>query len=129
MRTWIPIVLVLSIVGCAKHKCDLPSAEDKKTFGDIAEMTKGAERCDVTNGELHATHYKANVDNVTAKYKKVLEAKAYKVEVSDHEGTRSNGKPLTGKLIVAEASGQKMNTLVYLLTDGIVETVTAPAKE
>jgi hypothetical protein len=123
------MLAALTMGGCSKHDCDLSSADDQKTFGDIAEMTKGAHSCDVTNGELHATHYDANVDDVTAKYTKVLESKSYKVEVSDHDSTRANGKPLHGKLIVAEVSGKKMNTLVYLLTDGIVETVSAPAKD
>ena len=116
--------LVLASLGCSKHKCELESETDKKSFGEVAEMTGGAFNCMLSNGELIATHGDdATVDGVTDKYKAFLEGKGWKTEVQPHTGTRSNGNSYEGKMLLAEKDGTKLGTLVYPLGDKLIETV------
>lgn len=117
--------LVMGVGACSKHTCDLSSGSDKTTFGDVAPMTGGAFSCFVSNGELVATHGDTTVDAVVTKYKAFLEKDGWKLGVEDYKGSRANGKPVEGKTIAAEKGGKKTSTLVYPLSDKLIETVTS----
>jgi hypothetical protein len=118
-------LVVMALPACAKHKCDLSSGSDKETFGDVAPMTHGAFSCFVSNGELVASFGDTTVADVTSKYQAYLEKNGYtNVKTEDKHGSRSNGKSYEGKIVMAEKSGKKVGTLIYPLTDKLIETVT-----
>ncbi len=118
------LLLSTLTMGCSKHDCGLDSEADKAKFGQIAEITKGAHSCMVSNGQLIAHHKSKSPSDIAASYKGKLEAKKWKVEVKDHNGKRANGKPLKGKMLTATQGDKKAGTLFYSLTDGLVEAVT-----
>lgn len=117
--------LVIGVGACSKHKCDLSSGTDKQTFGDIAPMTGGAFSCMVSGGELVATYGDSTVDAVLTKDKGWLEKNGWKVSVEDYKGERANGKPLEGKMMLSEKGSQKIGTLIYPLSDKLIETVSS----
>lgn len=125
LRYTLMMVALAALAGCSKHDCDLSSEADQKAFGEVAEMTKGAHSCMVSNNELIATHPDVSVTEVADKYKAFLESKSWKVELKDHKGERANGKPLEGKVLLAQNGDKKSTTLVYPLADTIIETVTS----
>jgi hypothetical protein len=122
--------LVVSTSACSKHKCELESDAEKEAFGTLAEMTQGASICLVSNGpegkpEMVATHGDgATVDGVAGKYKTFLEGKQWQVETKPHSGTRANGKPYEGQVVKATAGGKTAMTLIYPLSEELIETVT-----
>ena len=118
--------LMIGVGACSKHKCDLSSGSDKQTFGDVAPMTGGAFSCMVSDGELVATFGDTTVDAVVTKYKAFLEKDGWKVSVEDYKGERANGKPLEGKTVKADKAGKNVSTLVYPLSDKLIETVSSP---
>jgi hypothetical protein len=118
------VVVFLGLAACSKHKCDLSSGSDKETFGDVAPMTGGAFSCFVSNGELVASHGDTTVDAITTKYQAFLEKDGWKVSVEEKTGQRSNGKSYQGKTVTADKGGKKVTTLVYPLTDKLIESVT-----
>lgn len=122
---WAVLGAALTAVGCSKHDCDLSSGSDESKFGEIAEMTGGAHSCSVISAELIAVHPDKSIDEIATKYETFLKSKSWSVEVKDHKSTRANGKPLEGKLLLAEAGGKKLTTLVYNLSDTLIETVTS----
>ena len=117
--------LIIALGACSKHKCDLSAEADKQAFGEIAAMTGGAFSCFVSNGELIASHGDTTVDAVVTKYQGFLEGQGWKVSVKDHKGERANGKPYEGKIMAAEKGGKTAATIVYPLSDKLIETVTA----
>jgi hypothetical protein len=125
--------------GCSEHDCEFANEDQKAALGEVAGMTKGANSCSASmqsagllgepNLELNATHYEATVDKVTSQYETFLKGKGWEVEVKDHEGKRANGNPLEGKMVLAKKDGRNLGTIIYELTDGIVETTTMEVKE
>ncbi len=132
------ILATTMLLGCSEHDCELENDEQKKAFGEIAAMTKGANHCFVSNQaagflgepdlELAATHYQATVDEVATKYASFLKGKGWEVELKDYDGKRANGKPLTGKMVLARKDGRNLGTTVYALSEGIIETATMDIK-
>jgi len=118
------VSMVLALSACAKHKCDLSNGSDKETFGEVAPMTHGAFSCFVSNGELVASFGDTTVADVTAKYQAFLEKDGWtNIKTEDKHGTRANGKSYEGKIIKAEKAGKKVGTLIYPLSDKLIETV------
>jgi hypothetical protein len=126
-----------SLAGCSKHDCKLETEEAKRTFGEVAGMTKGANHCFVSspmlgelaaNGashiELAATHYGTNIDKVAKKYESFLRENGWEVRVEPHTGKRGNGEPYEGKRVLAKKNGRQLGTIVYELGDGIIDTTT-----
>ena len=127
-----------SLAACSEHDCDLDSEEAKRTFGEVAGMTKGANHCFVSDGaafgdlaadgpspkELSASHYDATVDEVASKYESFLKEKGWEVKVEPHTGKRGNGESYEGKRVLAKKDGRQLGTIVYELTDKIIDTTT-----
>lgn len=137
-RLAILLALACSLAACSEHDCKLETEEDKKTFGEIAGMTKGADHCYVSAGsindeleangastkQLAATHYDTNVEDVTKKYEAFLKQKGWDVVVEKHTGKRGNGEAYEGKRVLAKKDGRQLGTVIYELGDKIIDTVT-----
>ena len=120
--------LTLLLGACSEHNCSLDTESDKKTFGDLAPATSGANSCFVSNGELVATHPDKSVDEVATSYKKALEAKKYEVKMEAHQGERGNGESYEGKRLLLKKGDKEAGVVIYPLTEGIIETVTMVRK-
>ena len=136
------LLLILGVTGslaaCSKHDCKLETEEAKRTFGEVAGMTKGANHCFVSSGpifgdlsadgasaqELAASHYDTTVDEVAKKYETFLVKHGWDVRVEPHKGERANGKPYEGKRVLAKKDGRQLGTIVYELGDRIIDTTT-----
>ena len=127
-----------SLAACSEHDCDLDSEEAKRTFGEVAAMTKGANHCFVSSGpafagldaegvsslELATSHYDTTIDEVAKKYESFLTEKGWEVRVEPHTGKRGNGEPYEGKRVLAKKGDRQLGTIVYELTDRIIDTTT-----
>lgn len=136
------LLLLLGVVGsltaCSKHDCKLETEAAERAFGDVAEMTKGANTCFVSAGpmfgdlaaggpppqELAATHYKTTIDEVSKKYETFLTGHDWEVRVEAHTGKRGNGQPYEGKRVLAKKGDRQLGTIVYELGEGIIDTTT-----
>lgn len=127
----------LLAAGCSKHDCKLETEDAKRTFGEVAGMTKGANHCFVSTPmlgelsadgaspvELAASHYGTTIDKVATKYESFLREHGWEVRVEPHTGKRGNGEPYTGKRVLAKKNGRQLGTIVYELGDGIIDTTT-----
>lgn len=127
----IALSALVLFTGCSEHDCR--NIKDKKSaWNDIAKITKGADRCSLSKSgsmlqsfeSLRVTHYQAKVEDVSAQFAERLKAQGWQnVTVEDYKGKRANGKPLSGKQVLAIKGKEKLIAKSYYLADGIVDSL------
>lgn len=143
MRYALALGLSLLTVGCSKHKCELETDAQKSAFGELADMTAGAERCYVKGTSLIAglamadlsceigkkdclptletSHYELSQEQVSTNYTTFLEQKGWDVEKENYEGERANGKPLEGIRLTAKKGDDGLLITMYNLAEKVVD--------
>ena len=118
--------LVFALSGCSEHDCDLK--DKKEQWNEIAKTTKGADMCFLTTsgglmesyGNLAVSHYGTTVDPVAEQYNTRFEELGWETKLESYESKRANGKPLTGKQVIARKGDESVIARVYELGEGII---------